>query len=317
MLTKNDAPAGVVAVLLVTALAGFLLQLTASVLGVVISLRQEIARMQGIALAVACLRVSLIGVAAMVYIDARIAVIAGVAATGLQVWLVQRWTRSAVDVTAPVSGEYRAEIITVVRRQAPLTIFYCLQAQVGVWLISFFGNEQRVADIGALGRFALIFTLISSVMSGVVVPRFARCQDGGTLKRRYWQVAIGFAFVAGALVVASAAFPRPLLWVLGAKYANLENEVWLMMLSAAAMGMFTSLVALTYSKGWIVPAVVSIPLELVAQVILILVFDISTVRGVLWIGCLTPLPMIALNMIVAHIEMGRITVPADARHRES
>lgn len=317
MLMKNSAPVGIIAVLLPAALIGFSFQLTASVLGVVISLRQEIARMQGIALAVACLRVALIGIAALVFIDARIAVMAGVLATGLQVWLVRRWTLGAVDVTAPESPEYRTEILSVVKRQAPLTIFFCIQSQIGVWLISFFGNEQRVADIGALGRFALIFTLVSSVMSGVVVPRFARCQYPGVLRRRYWQVAIGFALIAGVLVGASAVFPRPLLWVLGAKYANLENEVWLMMLSAAVGGLFTTLFSLTYSKGWIAPAAISIPLEIAVQAILMLLLDISTVRGVLWIGCITPIPMMLMNMIVAHAAMRRIPSPADAGASET
>ncbi len=313
MLMRNQAPAGVIVVLLPAALSGFLLQLTASVLGVVISLRQEIRQMQGIGLAAALLRIVLIGIAVLVFIDARVAVIIGTLATGLQLYLVRKWTRAAVDCTAPPTSEYRVEILSVVKRQAPLTIFYCLQAQIGVWLISLFGSSQRVAEIGALGRFAVIFALIASVTNGIVLPRFARCQDRGILRRRYWQTIGGCTCIFGLLVAASAFFPRPLLWILGSQYANLEHEVWLMMLNAAMGAMFMTMYGLTFSKAWIPSALVTIPMEILTQAILIFTLDISTVRGVLVLGCLSCVPPILLNIYIARRELGK----TEAAHAEN
>ena len=311
MLVKNHAPAATIAVVVPAALLALTLQLTAGVLGVVISLRQEIRRMQFMGLAAALLRLSLLAPACLIFLDVRVAVIIGTVGMALQVWLLRRWVSKSVAWHAPESADYRAQILIIVRKQAPLTIFYCLQSQIIIWLISIFGNAQRVAEIGALGRFAMIFTLVSSVMNGIVVPRFARCQDRSTLKRRYWQVAAGFTLLAATLVALSAAFPRPLLWVIGPQYANLENEVWLMMLSAASSGLFVALFSLTYSKGWIVPATISIPMEIVTQLILILTFDISTVRGVLLVGCIGSVPLIVLNIIIAHLEMRKVPFPLD------
>ena len=311
MLVKNHAPAATIAVVVPAALLALTLQLTAGVLGVVISLRQEIRRMQFMGLAAALLRLSLLAPACLIFLDVRVAVIIGTVGMALQVWLLRRWVSKSVAWHAPESADYRAQILTIVKRQAPLTIFYCLQSQIIIWLISIFGNAQRVAEIGALGRFAMIFTLVSSVMNGIVVPRFARCQDRATLRQRYWQVAAGFTLLAASLVALSAAFPRPLLWVIGSQYANLENEVWLMMLSAASSGLFVALFSLTYSKGWIVPAAISIPLEIVTQLILILTFDISTVRGVLLVGCFGSVPLIVLNIIIAHLEMRKVSPPLD------
>ena len=302
MLVKNHAPAATIAVVVPAALLALTLQLTAGVLGVVISLRQEIRRMQFMGLAAALLRLSLLAPACLIFLDVRVAVIIGTVGMALQVWLLRRWVSKSVAWHAPESPDYRGQILAIVKRQAPLTIFYCLQSQIIIWLISIFGNAQRVAEIGALGRFAMIFTLVYSVMNGIVVPRFARCQDRRTLRRRYWQVATSFTLLAGTLVALSAIFPRPLLWVLGTQYANLENEVWLMMLSAASSGLFVALVSLTYSKGWIMPAAISIPLEIVTQLVLIVTFDISSVRGVLLVGCCGSLPLVVLNIIIAHLE---------------
>ena len=258
--------------------------------------------MQLLGLAAALLRLAVIAPACLIFIDARIAVIAGTVACALQAWILRRWVRASVDMNAPESAEYRGRILSIVKKQAPITIFHCVQGQIIVLLISIFGNEERVAEIGALGRFAILFTLISSVINGIIVPRFARCQNLTLLRRRYWQVAIGFAFLAGALVAFSAVFPRPLLWVIGAKYANLESEVWLMMLNAALGSMFACLVSLTYFKGWIIPAAITIPMEIGTQVLLILAFDMSTVRGVLLVGVIGSLPPILLNIIIAHLK---------------
>lgn len=302
MLVKNHAPAATTAVLVPVALAAFLMQLTAGVLGTVISLRQELRRMQLVGLAAALVRLGVIAPACLIFIDSRIAIIAGAVAVTLQVWILRKWVKSSVEWDAPESAEYRSRILSIVKKQAPNTIFYCVQGQIVVLLISIFGSAERVAEIGALGRFAVLFTLISSVVNGVIVPRFARCQDRSHLRRRYWQVAAGFAFLAGALVVLSSLFPRPLLWVIGAQYANLESEVWLMMLNAALGALFVCLVSLTYFKGWVTPAAITIPMEIGTQLLLILTLDMSTVRGVLLLGCIGNLPPILLNIIVAHLK---------------
>lgn len=313
LLVKNQAPAVTVAIVVAAALVGFSLQLTGGILGMVMSLRQEIRRLQLLGLGAALARLVLVASACIVLIDLRVVVIIGVIGPGFQLWFLRRWVREAVNLNAPETPEYRDRLLTVVKKQLPLTLFYCLQGQVIVWLISIFGSKERIAEIGALGRFAMIFTVVSSVMNGVVVPRFARCQDLSLLRRRYWQIVAGFAAVAGALVILSAAFPRPLLWVLGGQYANLESEVWLMMLSAALAALFATQFALTYSKAWIAPAIISIPMEIVTQAVLIFLLDMTTVRGVLLLGCCSFIPPIFLNMIIAHLNLRKAPVSAEPR----
>jgi len=311
LLIKNQAPAATIAVLVAAALAGFSFQLTTGILGIVISLRQEIHRMQGIGLAAAVLRLTLVALACLIFFDVRVAVVIGVFGPGVQSWLLRRWVKTSVDWNAPETADYRKRILAVVKKQAPLTLFFCLQGQIVVWLISIFGSNERVAEIGALGRFAMIFTVVSSVVNGIVVPRFARTQDRNLLRRRYGQVVAGIALLAGSLVVLSAIFPRPLLWVLGGRYANLEDAVWIMMLSAALGAVFATQHALTYSKAWIAPAIISIPMELVTLVILIQVLDMSTVRGVLWLSCGSFIPQIGLNMIIARLNLRKDSPPTE------
>jgi O-antigen/teichoic acid export membrane protein len=303
MLSRANAPAVTVAVVVAVALLGFFLGFTANVMSVGIWLRQELRRLQTLALVPALLRAAMLAIASLIFIDAQVAVIVGVLAAGIQILLLRHWERGAIRWNLPSDPECRGRIVAVLKRQAPLTVFYCVQTQIVVWLISVFGRNEQVAEVGAIGRFAMIFTLVSSVVNGIVVPRFARCQDPAVLRRRYWQVAAGFASFASVLVALSALFPGVLLWVLGPKYAHLTHEIWLFMLSAALGGMFATLHAMAFCKTWIVPAIVSIPVEIGVQVLLILSLDLSTVHGVLLTGCLSNLVPIALTVFVAQREM--------------
>lgn len=311
LLAKNHAPTATIAVLIALAVAGFASQLTGGVLGVVISLRQELPRMQSLACGVALLRLGLICVACAIFIDVRVAVLVGVAGFTMNAWFLRRWVKASVEWDAPQSPEYRSRILSVVKKQVPLTIFYCIQGQILVGIISIFGSNERVAEIGALNRFVMIFAAISAVVNGVVVPRFARCQEPGLLRRRYWQIVTGFVLLAAVLVVLTAIFPRPLLWVLGSKYASLEAEVWLTMLNAGLGSLYATQYALTFSKAWIASAWISIPMEIVTQVCLILLLDISTVRGVFWLSCISFIPLIILNMIIANRELKKSAAPGN------
>jgi len=317
LLARNEAPAATLWLVVVAGLLGFSFQLTAGILGMVISLRQEIRKMQALGLATGLFRLVLIGSACFVFIDARVAVIIGMCTLALQSWVLRRWVSASIESHAPLSADYRARILAVVKKQAPLTIFYCLQSQIIVWLISIFGSTQRVAEIGALGRFSMIFAVMTAVINGIVVPRFARCQDRRTLKRRYIQVVVGVVMLTGSLAALGAIFPRALLWVLGAKYASLENEVWLMMTSASLAATGATLYALNFSKAWIAPVRISIPMEIVTLIILILCMDISTVRGALWFNCLSYIPPILLFIAIACLQLRKATPPETATCEEN
>ena len=307
LLAKNQAPPATIGVLIGFSILGFTFQLTGGILGVVITLRQDLRRMQSLAFGAALLRLALIVAACAIFIDARVAVLVGIFGPAMNSWFLRRWVRESVEWDAPQSIEYLGRILSVVKKQAPLTIFYCIQGQILVGIVSIFGSKERVAEIGALGRFGMIFAVIASVINGVIVPRFARCQEPAVLRRRYWQTVTGFALLAGALVSITALFPKLLLWVLGAKYASLENEVWLMMLSSGLGALYAMQHALTFSKAWIARAWISIPMEILTQVCLILMLDISTIRGVLWLSCLSFIPPILLNVIIAHLEVRKFT----------
>jgi hypothetical protein len=87
----------------------------------------------------------------------------------------------------------------------------------------------------SLGPIAVIFAMLAAVLGNVIYPRFARIQEPGLLWRRYWQILGSHAALALALLAITAMFPHALLRALGPKYAHLEKELFLMMLSAVIL----------------------------------------------------------------------------------
>ena len=169
MLHRNHVQPSIIAWLVPLTLAGVFFQLNVGVLNVVISLRQQVKRMQALVFMGVLPRLALIGLfAALGMLNAPLAVAAGTVALACQFWLLEQWVKPQISASAPLSKEFRKDILAIVKRQAPFTVYYCLQGQIGIWLISIFGNVSRVAEVGALGRIGMIFTILVSTTSALI-----------------------------------------------------------------------------------------------------------------------------------------------------
>ena len=155
-------------------------------------LRSEIRQIQNQAMVSALVKLAIVGIALFIFMNAAIAIVSVVIGYAVQFVMLRRWVRREVDRDAPADPAMRSEIVSVLKKQAPHSIYYCLQGQITVWLISIFGNAESVANVGALGRLAVVFALLSSITAEVVLPAFARIQSAHHLRRRYFQIVAGY-----------------------------------------------------------------------------------------------------------------------------
>jgi O-antigen/teichoic acid export membrane protein len=299
MLLRNHAPLATVVWLVLLTLVGVLFQLNAGVIGVVISLRQQVGKMQALMFVSVLPRLALIALfVALGILNAPLAIAAGCVALVVQFLFLQHWVKPQIDWHARPDAKFRKSILAIVKKQAPLTIYFCLQGQIGIWLISIFGNAHGVADVGALGRIGMIFSILISTTSALIVPRFARCQDAARLRSLYALILSGFAGILALGVLFTWLFPAPLLWLLGAKYAQLGGLVWLAVLTTGTGSLAGIIYSLNVNRGWIPPAIILIPAEIFTLVILCFSFDLSSVRGILMIGVLGPVIPGLINFFV-------------------
>jgi hypothetical protein len=206
-----------------------------------------------------------------------------------------------IDLNAPDNAEDRVAMIGFIKNQAANAVFFCLQGQITIFLISFFGSRATsVAEVGALGRLAMIFAVMGQVLTNIFVPAFARCQDAARLRLQYFAIVAGVAGCCLAVIAAAAFFPDQFLFVLGSKYAHLQRELLLIVASTVLNVLTGALWFLNASKAWVAGAWLYIPLTLATQVALIPYTDFSNVRQVLIFGVISAVPNLLLNIILSY-----------------
>jgi hypothetical protein len=268
---------------------------------VVPRLRSDIGRIQTIDMTGAVARFLVLLGLMYLFLNGAVALAVGSAALFLQYALLRKYVSEVIDPQAPENAEDREAMRGFIRSQAANAIFFCLQGQITVFLISFFGRQvSSIAEVGALGRLAMVFAVLSNLLANVFAPAFARCQ---TLKKLRWQyVAIIGCVLAFSLVIIAAAafFPREFLFVLGNKYSHLERELLLMVGGAVISALAGTLWSLNSAKAWISGSWLYIPLTLGTQLGLIPFTDFSSVTSVLTFNLISGIPSLLLNLVLSY-----------------
>jgi O-antigen/teichoic acid export membrane protein len=300
MLVKNGASVSYTAILIVAVLAGLSVQLSIGVLSVVPRLRSDVGRIQTIDLTGALARFLALVVLMYLFLNGAVALAVGSATLLLQYWMLRTYVAGVIDVRAPENAEDRAAMIGFIKSQAANAVFFCLQGQITVFLISIFGRQvSSIAEVGALSRLAMIFAVLSHLLANVFAPAFARCQNVSRLRWQYASIAGAVAVFSLAIIGGAVFFPREFLFVLGNKYSHLEHELLLMVAGAVITAMASTLWSLNAAKAWVAGSWLYIPLTLATQLALIPATDFSSVGGVLTFNLISAIPSLLLNLILS------------------
>jgi O-antigen/teichoic acid export membrane protein len=301
LLVRNGAPVVYTIALVLLVIAGVVAQLSFNVLSVVPRLRSDIARIQKIDLTGAIARLLGLVVLMYVFLNAGIAIAIATAVYFLQYGMLRKYVARVIDFDAPENPEDRAAMLGFVRKLAANAVFFCLQAQITVFLISVFARRaSAIAEVGALGRLAMIFAVLSTLLTNVFVPAFARCQNERKLRWLY-AVIIGSVAAFGLFVLLGAViFPGQFLFVLGHNYAHLHRELLLMVGGAVLSSVSATFWALNSARAWVTGSWLYIPLTLATQGALIPFTDFSSVAGVLTFNIFSALPTLLLNLVLSY-----------------
>lgn len=277
----------------------FLATVTAQLLEVVPRLHQTVWPVQRLQVATNLGRALLVALLTPLW---PIAAVACLAAAPPQWWLNWRLRALAsvhADWHTASDPAVRHRLLSQVRRTMPGAIYYSVASQLTVWLISLAGRPTSVAAVGALGRLAMLLSVLSSAFAVVAVPRFARipASEQELIGRRYWQAQLALALLCSVPLLALASFPDQVLRLLGPHYHGLGREALLMGLSGAAALMAGAAFSLGAARGIIAPPQYVIPCCLLGQIALVVLLPIDTVAGVIWIGALSAVTQWLMHVI--------------------
>jgi O-antigen/teichoic acid export membrane protein len=301
LLVKNGAPVSYTVILIAAVLAGLVVQLSLGVLSVVPRLRSDLGRIQTIDLTGALARFVALLVLMFLFLNGAVALAVGSATLLLQYWMLRKYVAGVIDLRAPENAEDRGAMQGFIRSQAANAVFFCLQGQITIFLISIFSRQvSSIAEVGALGRLAMIFAVLSNLLANVFAPAFARCQSRRKLGWQYAAIVGGVACFSLVIIAAAAFFPRQFLFVLGSKYSHLERELLFMVAGAVITAMAGTLWSLNAAKAWIAGSWLYIPLTLATQLALIPYTDFSSVTGVLTFNLVSAIPSLLLNLVLSY-----------------
>ena len=299
MLHRNHTQAGMIVLLSAAVVAGISFQMTGSILRMVLQLRQHIKALGKIGLAVAALRLALVAFFIAVYhLTAFLATLAATCSIILEACYVIHIVKPQLNWHAPPDPEYRKGMMSLVKKTLPLTLYFCVQSQVSIWLISIFGSAHQVADIGSTMRLGVLYTTLTATICVILLPRFARTNGRRQLHAQVYQILGALSLILAALVAFSAIFPQPFILLLGPKYANMSGLIWLVIFASGLGSIVGIIFSLNMSKGWVPPAYLSIPIEILTQIILLVTLDLGKTPSVLVFGLLSAVAPGILNFIL-------------------
>jgi O-antigen/teichoic acid export membrane protein len=210
------------------------------------------------------------------------------AAMFVQGWSYRHDARRHIDEPKNADPVMNQEVLQYIRPLIPGTVFFAIHGQITILLISWFGQTQDVAEVGALGRLGQLFLLLSAFNSVVIAPNIAKVSKP-LLASRYLIFLAGAIGISIVLLLMSAWLPEVLLWIIGPKYLHLRTElVWT--IAASCLGyvnsvMWTMHVARRWNFAWGVRAY--IVAVVFVEICGIAFMDLSTAGGVIRLSAYT------------------------------
>lgn len=275
------------ALLCVSIVPVFVASLNGQLLQIVPRLHQQLRDLQGQQLVAGVARFGLTGAIVLLWPSAWTVTLC---AAVTQIWLARGARRLAARHADLGTGADKAALVAIRRLvvgNCGNAIYYAFEGQIIIWLVSIFGKVSAVAEVGALGRLNMGFSILSATYGLVIAPQFSRLPDSPQVLRRYWVLQAGLAGILSLIVAAVACFPGVPLLLLGSAYGHLVHEVILSTIGGA----FTVLSGCAYlsaaARGVVITPWFIVPFALTLQAVLVWLLPVDTVAGLLWLTILS------------------------------
>lgn len=308
LLHKHGAPFGVSLAIASILVPAFVIAVRSNILQTPLKLHQDLRPLQRIQLGSNLIRLLLLGTLLAVAPYALTAILAATASTGVANAYLFRRGRLYSEPVLDHDRTVEKAIMRIVWRTLPGSIYYAMLGQVTIWLLSIFGTTGSIAQLGALGRLAMISSVASAVMATLLVPRFARLpNERPLLLRRFFVMMLGMLVLCLVGLLLVGLFPTQILWILGSAYSGLETELVLVALTSAVTLLGGLCVSLSFSRGLVPHPAILIPYSVLSYAIFMALNDVSTLRGVLFMGLGTSCSLLLFNGIYLTSRTGKVS----------
>lgn len=282
LLLRNGASWSITILIVASLIPAFFAALSDSLLEIIPKLHQDILPLQKNQILVGVGRLILTGLTVFIFPWTFVVILAGGIPRLYGNLKLRKIAEKFIDNEQTTDPIVEKEILSVVKRVMPGAIYYCISGQITVWLISIFGNATAVAQIGALGRISILLGIFGTIFSTLLVPHFARQKNEyKVLLKQFMLNMLILVLICIFVLLGVSLLSTQFLWILGRNYSGLDSALILNVIGSC-LGLITGLLfALSSSRGWLMNPYLYILTNLLCIVIGILLFDISSLIGVL------------------------------------
>ncbi len=221
-------------------------------------------------------------------------------ATLLNALIYIRNSKDLVQEPAESDEKINRELFNYFKPLIPSSIFFAVQGQLSVFIITVFGHSGSVAEVGALGRLGQLFVVLGAFNSVIISPYIAQVPRDQLL-RRYLQIVSGAVLLGITLISLGFIFPEPLLWLLGPKYANLRTETSFLIFASTIQYIVGVLWSIHSSRKWIylwgsmtfIASIVS------TQIFCVLTLDLSRSLNIVYLTLFTAIAELCVQVIIS------------------
>jgi O-antigen/teichoic acid export membrane protein len=203
-------------------------------------------------------------------------------------WLNARESRPFATLPKHPAPGITRQMMHYVMPNLPSLVFFALQGQISLFLISFFGQTRSIAEVGALSRLAQIFLLISGFNGAVIEPFVARLPKERVLRSFVTVLAVACAV---CVLVCMLGFldPKLLLLLLGGRYGSLRRETGWLVLGCCMSYLVGVIWTMSAARRWVywTTSWVTIGLILATQLLFLWLVRVDTTMHVVWFGAAT------------------------------
>ena len=192
---------------------------------------------------------------------------------------------------------FNKEMIGYLAPLIPGVVFTAFQGQISVALITIFGHTKNIAEVAALGRLGQLFAIFAAVNSVLIEPYIAKLAPI-RLVGKYLRIVACSAVLAVGISAFSFLFPQPLLWVLGPKYGNLQNEIGWIVSGACISYVAGVLWVMNSARKWLFWWYTNLYVfsVLLTQIICVMTMRLTTTHSVVIMSFITSVVILATHI---------------------
>jgi O-antigen/teichoic acid export membrane protein len=227
--------------------------------------------------------------------------------------MAYRRVRQSLGMEGRPDREKQKAIVRLALPNMPQGIFFALQGQLSLYLMTFFGRTKAVASIGALSRLGQIFVIFLLANSLLIEPYFGKMPKEKLKKNFTLAVAVAMCIAVSVWSLA-AFFPGLLLLALGSQYSGMHYELRLAV-GASAINCVTGVLwAINSSRRFVYwwNVGLNIAATFVVQAMFIWKGNLTLLETALWMNLAVNVAALVVNSLASM--WGFVHGPREAEH---